>query len=93
MICFFVVVNLEIADLLRELKGIEAKWRQFGSCLGIDWNQLDIISEKKTDFDCLNDVLDRWFNDNPTLDVLYQALVDIDHGRLANEIKEFVKGK
>ena len=53
--------NLKITDLMdakNALFNARAKWRNIGSCIGVDEGTLDTM--KGDDSDCLSDVLSHW---------------------------------
>ena len=82
--------------LVNKLKGIEDKWKLFGSQLGVPSSTLNTIADEKSDDHCLNDVLDMWFDNNYSennLETLCKALRNVDNKRLANEIHQYISSK
>lgn len=82
--------------LVNKLKGIEDKWKLFGSQLGLPSSTLNTIADEKSDDHCLNDVLDVWLDNNYSennLETLCKALKNIDNKRLANEINQDISSK
>ena len=82
--------------LVNKLKGIEDKWKLFGSQLGVPSSTLNTIADEKSDDHCLNDVLDIWFDNNYSennLETLCKALRNVDNKRLANEIHQYITSK
>lgn len=81
---------------MNKLKGIEDKWKLFGSQLGVPSSTLNVIADEKSDDHCLNDVLDMWFDNNYSennLETLCNALKNIENKRLANEIDQYISSK
>ena len=73
--------------MINTLNGIQYKWKDFGRLLGVPSDELNIIAQDKSDDDCLNDVIDLWFNNyKPTLETLCQALRNVQKAKLASEI-------
>ena len=82
--------------VMNKLKGIEDKWKLFGSQLGVPSSTLNTIADEKSDDHCLNDVLDMWFDNNYSennLETLCKALRNVDNKRLANEIHQYISSK
>ena len=93
--------NLKIDDL-KDVKSAlwdaRAKWRNIGSCIGVDEGTLDTMKGK--DDDCLNDVLSHWLrgaynpkekNSKPrTWRTLIEALRDktVNEEAMANKLEK-----
>ena len=73
--------------MINTLNGIQDRWKRFGCHLGVSSDELNMIAQDKSDDDCLNDVIDLWFNNyKPTLETLCQALRNVQKAKLASEI-------
>ena len=88
----------DLNDVKRALWDARAKWRNIGSCIGVDEGTLDTMKGK--DDDCLNDVLSHWLrgvynpkekNSKPrTWHTLIEALRDkvVNEEAMANKLKD-----
>lgn len=79
-------------DLVRKLDKVAYRWMTFGTYLHIDRNKLKEIKERKTDEECLQDVIDLWWdrycqNECP-LEMIYEALEQVENKVLAKDLRD-----
>jgi hypothetical protein len=89
-------VNLDVSQLVIELKDISSNWKLFGKHLCIEKNKLDCIEQPVTNEELLDKILDHWFNIcDPVecIEDLCKSLVNIDKRKLANEVRQLASSK
>ena len=79
------------------MKEVSAKWRKFGTLLGLKLNELDAWDKQYRGdcSDCWNRVMDDWLTrgDSATWNGLYCLLNDLGYGNVAVKLKNAVTGQ
>ena len=85
-------MDLRLVDLVRGLNQVAYCWMKFGTFLCIDRKKLKEIEGRKTDEECLQDVIDLWWDhycqDECPLQMIYEALEQVENKVLAKDLRD-----